>query len=102
MSKTRSKNRDEITHFKGIIRKLEKQIRQLQKQLKYYTKKDHLYEDVRDQIQEVIAKEDEIVAKKEEQVDCDKCNNGHMTNLLELLGKWYGECNSCGYRKRIK
>lgn len=103
MGKIKSKDHNTETQFlKSKIRDLEKQVRQLEKQLKFYTKKDHLYDDIRDEIQEVIHKEDEVIAKKDERIDCEKCNTGHMTNLLELLGKWYGECSNCGHRKRVK
>ena len=110
MAKTKNKeHKGELYYLKSKNRELEKQVRQLQKELKHYTKKDHLYEDTRLELQEALSShEDETNTDKsssthQDSILCERCNEGRIENIRELLDdKWYGNCNHCGYSKRVK
>jgi len=102
LSKTKNKSRSSDEHQRGLIRELQKENRALKKQLKQYEKYEH-----KDLIE--LGQDDKDVAKDSEdtfvdlkkKVSCGDCGKGYFEEY-ELMGKIYGTCNICGFRKRLK
>jgi hypothetical protein len=99
MSKTRRKSHGEGEHFKGIIRELTKENRQLKKELKHLKKGENLYENNKEEIQEILEKKNEPDATKQKL--CTDCFKGYFEEI-EILGKVFGTCGTCGFRKKLK
>lgn len=99
MSKSKQKNRSELEALRGFNRELEKEVRSLRKQLKQLEKYERTSQDDND----VIANEDtypEIEFKLTK--DCSSCGKNKVVESLEIMGKIYGQCPTCGYSERLK
>ena len=102
MSKTKRKSRSSEEHQRGQIRELQKLVKSLQKQLKQYEKYEH---------KEVIGQDDKEVSGDSEdtfidlkkRITCksDSCSKGYYEEI-ELMGKLYGRCITCGDQRRLK
>lgn len=97
MSKTKQKSRDELEHYRGLLREAEKKIRSLEQELKRYRKHDHLYEDNKEEIREILTKLEE---PSKEKLKCPNCGKGKLEEL-EIIGRVYGTCDICGHRERL-
>lgn len=96
MSKTKRKNRSSDEYFRGLIREQNKLIKKLQQRLRYFDKRQHIFDEP--EIVETLD-QPEIIEMKTPCIQ-PKCIGFY--NILDLDGKIYGTCNSCGYSKRLK
>lgn len=87
MSKTKNKNRNEIEHYKGEIRRLKRQLRELQKS-------KHLYDDIID------ASIEQIEEPRERVHICQECGKGKI-KYFSVLDIPFEECDICDYRKKL-
>lgn len=86
----KSKDKNELEHFRGEIRALQKENRALKKQLRQYEK--YSQENTDDDIPEL---------PKSKNRYCFDCGKG-IIKEFEVLGRYFEECNLCDYRKKIK
>lgn len=91
MSKTKSKNHNELEYQKGIVRKLKSENRQLKKRLKELDKRAHFYEEL----------VDEAVDEVEIKNSCPECNKGILQehDFVHII---ITKCNNCDYQKKRK
>lgn len=73
------------------IRDLEKQVRNLIKELSYYKKRDHIND---------VLPDDEPEEVQDHRITCQECGKGKF-DVMEIIGRIYGTCNVCGFRKRL-
>lgn len=83
MSKSKSKNRNEVEHLRGIIRRLKAQ-------LKYYKRRAHIPED------DIILEDEEV----DSEMICKKCGKGILREL-DLKYVVYLVCDVCNEKKKI-
>lgn len=86
------KNR-EIEYWKGLVRKLQKEIRELKKQHRRRFSKEVVLEWIDD--------EEEIVEPKKRKPTCPDCGKGAVTITDIGVRKLY-RCDTCGWRKSEK
>ncbi len=102
MGKTKNKNHDEVRYLQGEIRRLKKVIRSLESQLKSSKKMEHAYEISQDE--EIMGDSEDTFAHLTPAIPCDGetgCGKGYFKEM-ELMGKTYGTCNTCGFSRRLK
>lgn len=99
MSKSKQKNRSDLEHLRGYNRELEKEVRSLRKQLKQYEKYERISQDDND-----IASSEDTYPEIEFKLtkDCSSCGKDKIVESLEIMGKHYGTCATCGYSERLK
>lgn len=86
MSKSRNKNRSEVEHLRGRVRKLEAQ-------LKYYKKRELFFESPLEEIDEDI---EEISANQ-----CEVCKKGLVT-VFDFTFATLEKCSNCTFERRKK
>lgn len=84
MSKSKSKNRNEVEHLRGIIRRLKAQ-------LKYYKRRAHIPED------DILLEDEEV----ELQANCENCGKGIIIQY-DFKYVILERCDTCGNEKRTK
>jgi DNA-directed RNA polymerase subunit RPC12/RpoP len=96
---SRKRDKNEVEHYKGIIRQLKSENRNLKKRLKqtdrYNRLDEELREDYADLLEEKHYKEDRVV----DLINCPDCKRD--TKLVDLGRKKYVVCNHCSFRKVI-
>lgn len=97
MSRKRDKN--EVEHYKGIIRQLKSENRNLKKRLKESSRHNKLDEELREDYMELLEEKQFHEEKVVDLVKCPLCRRD--TKLLDLGRKKYVVCNHCSYRKII-
>ena len=97
MSKTKNKTRTEAEHYRGIIREYEKEIKSLRQQLRQYEK----YSRSQDSSENSGYDNEDTFVEKKLIKSCDNCGKGTVIETLEILGKIYGTCDTCGYNERM-
>jgi hypothetical protein len=82
------------------VRELEKEIRSLRQQLRQYEKYQRNQDEEERYDSEDTYPNLEIKLTK----PCEQCGPGKgvVVETLEIMGKTYGTCNTCGYNDRIK
>jgi hypothetical protein len=102
LSKTKNKSRSAEENSRGIIRELTKENRALKKQLKQYEKYEHKDPvDLGQDDKEVSGDSEDTYVDLKKKIPCPDCGKGFF-NEYELMGKIYGTCNICDFRKRLK
>lgn len=92
----RSKHAKPDEELLGEIRSLNKLVKSLRQRIKQLEKQEHIFE------QELsTAGEPEELPIGKQQVLCEDCSKGYYLEL-DLNGKIYGTCQTCGYHKRLK
>lgn len=89
MAKTKHSKPEE--HFLGQIRELKKENKSLKQKLRMLEKREHLTETTPDEPEEVEPKA----------VICKECFKGKL-EILEIVGKVFGTCKTCGHRIKLK
>lgn len=89
----RQKELTEVQLLKKENKELKKQVRSLQHQVRELQKHEHMYE-YSDDVPEEVNMEDT-------HIPCRECGKGVYTEI-ELLGKVYGTCTTCGDRKKLR
>jgi len=89
VSKTQQKNRSEVEHLRGEVKRLKSLNRQLRKRLSASLKKEHFFEQIEEEADEV------------ELVDaCSSCGSGVMV-AVDLKFVKYKVCSECKHREKI-
>lgn len=96
IGKIKNKNHDELRHYRGVIRELEKEVRKLKKELAYYKKHEHTFEQTEDSPEEIEESKADAKLKT-----CESCGKGKMKEF-EIVGRIYATCDICEERVRIK
>jgi len=95
MGKTKNKNSSSEEYYKGEIRKLKKEVRQLRKQVQQNT------HEPREQDEEISGDSEDTIVEVKKLQTCNECFKGKLIEF-EFMGKIYGTCSTCGYRKKIQ
>lgn len=90
MGKVKQREKSEVEHLRGQIRKLESENRQLRKRIRVLDKKAHFYEDITADVAE------DIIIKN----NCPSCSKGNLI-ILDLKHVVFEQCDSCEYRKKL-
>lgn len=86
----KSKQRDKVEYYKGVIRQLKAENARLRKELKRF---DHQYDqEDEDEYTEVEPR------KNKNSKQCPNCEDGEI-NSVEVVGRMITKCNECDYRK---
>lgn len=93
MSKTRNKNRSEIEYLSGEIRKLKKENKQLRRLLEKQSP-------AQDEESLPADSEDTHPKMYTEIKYCSECGKGKL-RTFEIIGRFFVECDTCDYRKKI-
>jgi hypothetical protein len=99
VSKTRNKGHNDAENTRGYIRELEKEIRSLRQELRRYEKYDRAQreQDSSDHTSDNEDTSPNLLMTK----NCDSCGKGKIIQTLEICGKIYGTCGTCGHNDRI-
>lgn len=90
-----SHDKNELEHYKGLVRELQKRIRGLERELSFFSKRKHFDEAVEE------VQEEEFTSPPPPKKRCEECARGHYDEF-EIADKVIGTCNICGNRKRLK
>lgn len=94
---SRSKEKSEVEHLRGLVRQLKSELRNLKKSMARKQKREHLLDDVEEREAELLLKETleekEVVSKKE---TCPKCR-GKLDIIDGARIKIY-ICSDCSHR----
>lgn len=80
MSRTKSKNRNEVEYLKGVVKRLKAE-------LKYYKKRAHINEPKKNK------------PKKKKEPDCPHCGKGFLEEV-DLKHVVFKVCNICGHKEK--
>lgn len=92
MSKTKQKEKSEMEHLRGRIKRLQSQNRQLRKRNRELERKAHFFENIVDDVVE----ESDVT-----EVICPKCKSG-VLQLLDLHHISLISCTACDYKEKQK
>lgn len=92
MSKTKNKNKSEVEHLRGIIRKLKAQVRSLSTRNKELERQSHFYEYIADEVIEDVEIKEDI---------CEECGKGILSEI-DLVHVIVTTCDLCEFRTTRK
>ena len=89
MSKTKNKEKNELEHQRGLVRKLKSENRQLRKRLAKLDKRAHFFQEIEEEAEEIELSD-----------VCKECSTGIMISI-DLKFVRYKVCSECKHREKI-